>query len=267
MCLKIVVSKWRRGEQGYQLPHSVDYTLEHVLTLRNMFQRHLQLEHQLVLLTDDPKEADGVSGIQVIPLWDKYRRLGGCYNRLYLFSEDMRELIGPRFAHIDLDVVLTGDVTPIFSRTEPFLIHRYQPKSAIPKQQAGTRRYCRTRRSRHKPQKTPPTRSPIQQGYNGGLFMMDAGARSEVWSEFDRDPEQALTTLRDLTARRKVIGSDQAWIRHMLGDKELTLGPEHGIYESRNVGQTLPDNARMVFFAGKSDPTTSNLPWVKQCYH
>lgn len=49
MCLKIVVSKWKRSAQGYQLPGVCEYTMEHVIKVRNMFQRHLHMEHQLVL--------------------------------------------------------------------------------------------------------------------------------------------------------------------------------------------------------------------------
>jgi hypothetical protein len=239
--IRIVTSLWRDTGVGYQLPKAVSYTLDHVRIMRNMLQRNMKAPYEFVLLTDDPKSAEGLEGVRVIRLWDKYRSLGGCYNRLYLFSKDMHDVIGPRFVHVDLDAVIVRDVTDVFRRRDPFAIHRYQPLH-------------------------PGRPDNIQQGYNGGMIMMDAGAREEVWARFNQDPDKALAVLEKERGARRVVGTDQAWIRHVLGKGETTLGPEHGIYEYRDVKDVLPADAKMVFFAGKRDPSICRSGWVKKCY-
>lgn len=234
--LKIVLFKWSFTGVGFQLPSQMwggGYTPDHVNIAARMLRRHLKMPFEVLCVTDDPTGID--DSIRCIPLWDKCRFLGGCYNRLYVFSKDMARFIGPRFACLDIDCVLTGDVTPIFSRREEFIINAYQSGDA----------------TRH-----------IDQRYNGGLFMMDAGARSRVWDCFDIDIHP-----QDMEARADRIGTDQAWIREILGpDEAVFKGPEDGIYEARNIGPDLPRDARLVMFAGRRDPTTARWQWVKDHY-
>lgn len=201
------------------------YGPRHVNTLQRMLARHLDMPHELVCITDMP---EGVR-CRTLPLWDKCR--GGCYNRLYLYSSDMRSLLGERFACIDLDCVIIGDVAPIFARTEPFLIHAYTD---------GTFR---------------------DQRYNGSLVIMDAGVHEHVWTSFDPVASVALID-RDRRARRR-IGTDQAWVSRQV-DGAVTLGQAEGIYEQRLLNDGLPEDARMVFFSGPRDPSQSPLPWVRE---
>lgn len=230
--LTIVCFFWRRNKTGFKLPAVCDYSPKHIIRLRNGLKRHLHIPHRLVCVTDQPHLMP--KGVEAIPLWDKCRDLGGCFNRLYTFSPAMRKLLGERFACIDLDCVIVGDVTPIFSRREDFIINRYCP--------------------------TAFDKRPIPQFYNGGLFMMNAGARRHVWDTFDPLVSPAL-----IHNNPCVVGTDQAWIRMVLGEGEATWGPEHGIYEARNIGDhPLPSNARIVMFAGKRDPSIANQPWVRE---
>lgn len=189
------------------------------------------MPHEFVCITDLGSRLP--TEIKVIKLWDKCRELGGCFNRLYAFSPDMREIIGDRFACVDLDCVITGDVTGIFGMTDEFLINRYQP--------------------------WPGSEAEKDQRYNGSLIIMDAGARRQVWDVFD-----PRSVPRIIERNQHVVGSDQAWIRLVLGAREKTLGPEHGIFEARNVGESLPEDARMVFFSGRRDPSLAKYDWVKR---
>lgn len=222
---------WKRNTQGFKLPSVCDYTARHVNVLRNMLERHVHMPHRLVCVTDDAKGID--RRVETVPLWDKCRDLGGCYNRLWVFSEDARELFGPRFACIDLDCVILKDCTDLFTRDEDFIINSYYP--------------------------TPP--NYLDQYYNGGLFMMTAGARSSVWDEFDpaRHPEM-------LQADARCIGTDQAWIRVHLGKGEARYTQDDGVYEARIIGPTPPANARLVMFAGKRDPSKSMHGWVRRAW-
>ncbi len=80
--------------------------------------------------------------------------------------------------------------------------------------------------------------------YNGSMVMMTAGARSEVFERFT--PEGAIV------AGQRFLGSDQAWISHVLGEGEATWGPEHGVqwWGSRyNQGDPI-----VTFFPGNPKP-------------
>jgi len=225
--LKVVCFKWTRNTTGYMLPAVCDYGPKHVRILKAMVERNLSIPHSFICITDDPT---GLDDIQTIPLWDKCRNLGGCYNRLYAFSEDMRSLIGDRFVMIDLDCVITGDITPLFDTDDDFKINGY-------------------------------FFGDFDQYYNGGLILMNAGARKQVWDDFDpiRSPNQVANT-------DYVIGSDQAWIRIRLGKGEKRFTEEEGVYNFiRLKNQRLPDDAKIVFFAGKRDPSTClDTDWVRE---
>lgn len=226
--LTFVCFKWRRSGVGYQLPGVCEYTARHVNVLRNMLERHVRLDHRLVCVTDDAAGIDPRVGI--VPLWDKCRELGGCYNRLWVFSKEAGELFGQRFVCIDLDVVLVRDCTPLFDRPEDFVINAY----------------------------VPGRESDPDQHYNGGMFMQTAGARASVWEQFDPATTPAL-----VQADPRTIGTDQAWLRLHLGKGEARWTSADGVYEARRVGSRLPTDARIVFFSGKRDPSRFPAPWVR----
>lgn len=228
--ITIVSFKWESTKQGFQLPNICAYTDEHVRIHKAMFERHLTIPHRYVCVTDKP-----VEGVECIPLWDKCRNLGGCYNRLYTFSRDMVDLFGFRFACVDLDVVLTRNVDHIFGCKEAFRMNSYKPIN---------------------PQKDP------DQWYNGGLYIMCAGVRSKVWDNFDY--EKSPLMCEEGKKKKQCIGSDQAWIRLTLGKGEPRFTEADGVYEYRQVGESLPKNACMVFFAGARDPSQNNAWYVKE---
>lgn len=229
--LKIVSFKWQKTKSGFVMPYDCPYGDKHVLIHKNMFERHLTIQHEYICITDKP-----IVGVKCLPLWDKCRELGGCFNRLYTFSYDMKEIIGERFACVDLDVVITGNVDNIFGCKDDFRINSYKSVN---------------------PQNDP------DQYYNGGLYIMNAGARAEVWGKFKYDQSPALCEAG--YKKKQCIGSDQAWIRLTLGKKEKRFTEMDGVYEYRQVqNKGLPENASMVFFAGNRDPSTCPDRWVKE---
>jgi len=226
--LSIVTFKWRDPNYRYnELDHS---TARHVNILFNMLRRNMKVPFQPVCITDDPSGLD--PDIRVIKLWDKHRDLGGCWNRLYIFSEDMKDLIGNRFAYMDVDTVITGDVTPIFSRPDP-IIGWKAPRGH----------------------------------FGGGFWLMDAGIKDSIWSNFNADKALSLENFQ------KKGWTDQAWINHCLQDEDVpAIGPDDGVYllQPRNGNFDMednryPENMTMAFFAGPRDPTDFvNVPWVKE---
>ncbi len=233
--LSVVCWKWK-APVGYRST----FTGEHVNVLRNMVRRHYQRPHRFICVTDDPTGID--AGIEIVPLWSDFADIPNphgthnpsCYRRLKAFAPEIADVFGERFVSLDLDTVITADVSPIWDRTEDFVIWgETDPRSF----------------------------------YNGSMFMMTAGARRQVWDDFD----PKLSPRKALAARK--FGSDQGWISYRLGPGEATWSKRDGIYSFRvhlaPKGGGLPDGARMVMFHGKVDPDSymaQNLNWVRKAY-
>jgi len=206
---------------------------ETVNTLRSMVRRHYREDVRFICVTDDAEGLD--AGVEVVPDWKDYADLrsphGGnnpaCYRRLRAFHPDIAEVFGPRFVSMDLDCIATGDLGPIFDRDVDFAM-------------LGD---------------TNPTTH-----YNGSLLLMNAGARPQVWTQFDPN------TSPKESRRAGFFGSDQGWISHCLGGGETKFGRADGIYSFRNDLQDkrgLPADARLVIFHGRHDPWA---PYVQANY-
>jgi len=219
----IVCFKWARIKTGYQLPNCCDYTAKHVNVLHNMARRHGTFD-RFICVTDDPVGID--DGIDIVHLWDDYRPLGGCYNRLRMYAEHS---IGPKFLMIDLDCVITGSIQHLLDRPESLVLNRY----------------------------TAPGNP--KQRYNGALQLVQAGAHADVWDRFS--PAVLPGLMQHRGTSRGYVGSDQAWLSHYLGDEFATFGPEHGIRDIKH-SEKLPEGTSIVFFHGARDPSMSDLRWV-----
>lgn len=190
----LTVICWLWSQPGFP----TRYRAEHVNIWADMVDRHLSMPHRLACVTDTPtgidrsikivpppRDFEGIS----IPSWgpDKPQ----CLRRLAMFRPDAARVFGKRFVSMDLDCVVAGPLDPLFDVPDDFKIYRGAP---------------------------PHRRRP----YAGGLVLMTAGARPQVYEQFS--PEGAAE------AGRQFIGSDQAWINYVLGPGEATWGIEDGIY-------------------------------------
>ena len=238
--IKVVCFKWEhRG--GYKLPTSIGrYTADHVNRLQKAVARHTTVEHEFICITDDPKGIE----CRTIKLWDKCMDKGGCFNRLYVFSKDMRELIGERFICIDLDVAITGSLDNLLSREEDFVINQFYGYGVAKRDQF----------------------------YNGALIMMNAGARDQVWTEFIKDIDGNVELITQKREARMLVGTDQAWISHVLGRGEAMFTDEddgvmaYRLLPNSETGKRLTPGSCMVFFAGAKDPQTeySKNDWIRE---
>lgn len=232
--LKVVCWKW--WDPNYRFNDLFVYSADHVNRLYSMVKRHLHMSFDFLCVTDDP--TDMHPEVQIVPLWDDLREMGRCYRRLKAFSNasEIMELFGPRFVSIDVDVVITADITPLFSRTEPFIAWKDMNYSRAP--------YC------------------------GSLWMIDAGAFPEVWDSFHAD-----TSPQECIEAGFRLGSDQAWMGYKIGYGKPMWDQEDGVYSfgvdivKRHEG-LLPDDARVVFFHGHCDPSQTSLqimhPWIRE---
>lgn len=236
--LTIVCWKWNNGLHPKK---QIQFTAEHVNILRASVERNLSLTHRFVCVTDDNKGIHPeVQTVNIKRHFSDFSDLGGCYRRLKAFDMSTAlALFGPRFISIDLDVVVTGKLDELFGFQEDFRIWEDTHKRRTP--------YC------------------------GSLWGMKAGSREKVWKSFETDPDECMGDAKT----RKLMGTDQAHISRCLHPKEKTWGVQDGVYNFntrvRLMRGKLPENAKLVFFNGKFDPShpwlQSNFPWIKRHWH
>jgi len=235
--IDVICWKWE-SPPGYRSK----FTGENVNILWDMVAKNLNLPHRFSCITDNPEGID--PDIRIIPLWDTFadlpsptRRGPSCYRRLLAFSDKAKDIIGERIFSLDLDCVITDDITPLVDRPEDFVC------------------WGATARNTH---------------YNGGMWLLRAGTRTEVFDTFDpvRSPE--------ITKNKHIVGSDQGWISYVLNGKDPKWTTADGVYSFRNDfvfarNVELPENARIVMFHGRYDPWEARVqnqyPWVKGHYN
>lgn len=220
--IRVVFWKWK-GERGDE------YTAERVNIAARAVSANLRLAHRFVCVTDDPQGLDPqMEVIAMPPLPDAPLRNGfSSWVKLRMFDADFVRLIGGRILVLDIDMAVTGDLTPLLERDDPIVLWH-----------------------------TGPVENGLQ--YQGGAILMDAGARPEVWRTFD--PASSPAIIED----RGLAGDDQAWISHCLWPNEATW--ERGlIVKARTVGNRIPPGARMVHFPGEIKPwhAEARIKWPR----
>jgi hypothetical protein len=142
----------------------------------------------------------------------------GCFVRLQLFSPSFHHLLniapGDRIANLDLDLVVTGPLDPLFDRKDDFTIL----------QGINTTNPC---------------------PFNGSIWMLKAGARPDVWWDF------SLENYAKYKVPFHAFPDDQGWFCALMPDAGA-WGPEQGVYGFKKAGwpsgDALPDGARVVAF-------------------
>lgn len=234
--LTFVCWKWT-PPAGYR----TKFLPEHVHTLYSMLGRHYTKPFKLICVTDDWR---GLSkDIEVVPIWEMKGNPqsphGGmspnCYRRLRAFAPEAKQWFGDRFVSIDLDVVITDLIDPLFDRKDQFVIWEGTAKGSI---------------------------------YNGTMFMLETGTRPQVWNSFDPVESPRLTLAAGMR------GSDQAWIQYCLpGEATWTAADDYVYSYHRHIIRTdgrMPRRARIVSFAGNQDPWDPDIQrtyeWVRNNY-
>jgi hypothetical protein len=137
---------------------------------------------------------------------------------------------GDRVVNLDLDLVVTGALDPLFDRKDDFTIL----------QGINTTNPC-----------------PM----NGSVWMLRAGARPDVWSDFSLEEARTKTRIHS-------FADDQGWFEYKMPDAGA-WGPADGVYgfkkEGWPSGDELPENARIVAFPGWRDPQKfEHIDWVRE---
>lgn len=157
----------------------------------------------------------------------------GCFARLRTFDPIWQKSMGfkegDRIICLDLDLIVTGKLDEIVNRDEPFVIL----------QGVNAKNPCKM---------------------NGSVWMLRAGYRPDVWSEFSVEKAAGITVAE--------YPDDQRWFEYMIPDA-AAYGPATGVYgfckPGWTTGAALPKNARLVAFFGWRDPSKfTHIPWVAQ---
>lgn len=231
--ISVVTFLWHGGRHKY--------TAEHVNVLFRMVRRNYSSAFRAICVTNYSEGID--SRVEIVPDtedWATVRPnldyyhdapLQSCFRRLRLYHPRAGATFGGRYVCLDLDVVITGDITMLWHRPEDVV---YMAGSAN-------------------------ARTP----YNGSMQLIAAGSRPQVWESFD--PE----TSPDVARAAGYGGTDQAWIAHALGSKEATWCAADGCYKfSLLRRRELPEGARFVNFAGPRKPweLKPDVSWIQTHY-
>jgi hypothetical protein len=233
LMLNIVTWQWNNGFR--------DYTPKRVNALAGMLQRQMQSPYRLVCITDDTKGFGDLVEIMQTP--DAARRVVGIpspegsrfpssYRRLWLFSDEARAL-GEWVLNLDLDCLVTADLTPLLEGATDFV--GWRPNSIWGQ---GKR-------------------------IGGGTWLLRTGTHRHVWDEFSPG---AAAVARAAGWR----GSDQAWISYQLAETCAVWPRSAGIYQTQDgihKWNAVPLDARIVHFNGNKKPWhCKHVPWVREHY-
>lgn len=214
-----------------------------------MVGRNLTIPHRRVCITHVPEL---FPFMETVPLDCAKHVPGTCLVKLMTWRPDIESVLGKRIVVMDVDCVVTGNLDPLFDRSEDVVLWKnpnYEP--------GGKRGF-----------------------YQGSMQMLTAGARPQLWD--DMQPE-VLPWLN-----RRFGGAEQCWISERLNTSYPEPGWEwtephwteaDGVYGAgrlfngrmgEGVQTELPDNARIVFTPGDRAPNQPEVqrahPWIAKHY-
>lgn len=218
------------------------YTPADIFLLRKMLERHLNVPHDYLCITDDEEQFRPGDGIRTAKLNRHVSVPDRIYEPLYAFSPDLKEH-GDRFLKLDLDTVIVGDVAPLVERDEDLVMWRNP----------------RLRGWVNADDIPPFHKPPTMAWYNCSAYLYTPGKHAFLWDEFDESKIQ------------QGWKGDQDWVSYRLGPDMPFWSERDGIYRlaprapHRQPGHSnwgawgdLPENAKIVFFPG------GRKPWVKE---
>lgn len=216
----ITISTWLWYQPGFRY----EYTEDHVHALKEQIEQHVSVPYKFICFSDR-----SIDGVETYPFKDvdlKSDRWNPadqpqCFRRLWLFSEEVRPIVGDRFVNIDLDCEILSNIDSVLTRKEDFIIAKGQAR---------------------------------RNGYSGSMWMMDTGSRSDVWNTLSQDGVDKATKL--------YVGSDQAWMRYVLGPDESLFEPSDGVYHYHYLrgARSMPEDAKIMFYAGRKK--REHVKWI-----
>lgn len=191
------------------------YGPEYVNRLYYAVRRHTKVPFKFWCFTED---GNGIaSEIQIEPL--KYsQQLDSWWNKINLFSRDIPIAAGEQIFYIDLDTVITRDITDLLTDKAPDIIVLRDFYHGIAKT-AGR--------------------------VGSGLMSWRHGQYDFIWDRFIADPEAAVKSAYPHGDQRWIEDNIDAWYYWQ------DLFPEQVVSFKVHCQQGLPANARIICYHGK----------------
>lgn len=218
--MKFVCWLWR-GHGFWK--RTARYDERHVAVLASMLRRHGG--HDLTCVQDGSFD---IPGSIVMP--ESVSSLPDYLPKLWAWSPEFHELIGERFASIDLDVVITGDIASVVETKDPLIIWDHARLEL----------------------------------YNSSLFALAPGFGNVVWTSMTLD------RIADAKRAAEYWTGDQSWIAHVLGPGQKTFGEASGVMQYRPAlhRQAMPAGMIAGFMCGPYEPASEAeySEWVKAAW-
>jgi hypothetical protein len=196
------------------------YSGHYIARLQRGVKQHLRQPHRFLILTPYPTDEALFKGCFV-----RLRMFSPAFQRHYCLAPGMRVVC------LDLDLIVTGELDPLFDRDE----------SLVVLQGANAANPC---------------------PFNCSVLQFTAGTHAELWEEFSLEKAATIPFYK--------FPDDQGWIHHMAPEAAgWQVGSPSGIYAFRKPGwprdDQLPADARIVAFPGARDPSQfQHLSWVRE---
>jgi hypothetical protein len=250
--LRVLSWLWSQDRTIYR------YTAEDVDTWASMVSRHLTLPHRLACVTNTPEGID--SSIEILPLPEI-----GVSSARWPSSKGLPQC----FRRLDLwrtdaanvygERIVSMDLDCVVTANLDPLLDR--PDDVV---------MCQGKAGKA--------------AYNGSMLLLKAGSRPEVFERISQSEIEVAT--------ERYLGSDQAWIGHVLGPHEAAWTENDGVYRysvdrfpapvrnrrnfarSRNafprqeMNPEPPADMRILFFAGNYKPRDLRAvyPFIERNY-
>lgn len=248
--MDIVVFKWK-GNVSTPLPSRDMVRISGVKYDGNYVNKHfesigkvLDCPFTYTCVTDDPTDIS--SDIRIVKLWDYLGEFGGCLRRLYVYSNEAKDILGDKIFTVDLDTVFIKDFSHLYTLDVDFNLYR----------------------------SLNPERAKSGQTYriHPGNGVIKPGIYNEVWADVQED------TLAKLTQSRKYFtGTDQSWFNYHFNLHKPNLNIKYfdntnGMYEALDIifkyRGKLPEDCIFMQWSGPRDPREpkwrEKLPWLEE---
>lgn len=214
------------------------YSPKHVNALWRACADNIKIPHRFVAFTDHPDdiECERIPSFERVSIRrpDGNAREDGCYQRLRLYDPAEQEKLDADFVLIlDLDTVFMGDATAIIEKA---MQHDFTALRG-----------------------SPWPNGHLCSWYNGSFQLCRTGARPKFWHDFNTKTFWRQREKYRMPGGRRPHGTDQAWMTICAGEGENTLWQEDGVCQYRNVRRRIPDDAKILFFAGRDKPWMSKV--------
>ncbi len=234
--LAIVAFLFAQPRKWHQLRYE-PYLPRHVNALWRACADNIKIPHRFVAYTDDPKGIE-CERRQCFPSihvpHPNGQQENGCYQRLRMYDPEVQaSLNAEHILILDLDTVLMGDCTSLI---EECMKHDFTALKGSPWSDGG-----------------------LCSWYNGSFQMCRTGARPQFWDQFSAKDFWKQRESYRMPNGRRPHGTDQAWLTVCAGPGEHTLWTKDKVYQYRYVKNSFPDDARLVFFAGRTKPWAAEV--------